>query len=98
MKMSNQLATTTQLQELAERFKLLIVNGKNLQGNEALALAQYSQMTDLNPFAGECYYLPGIGPGPGIAGWRKKADEQLEWEARKAAEPLARFWCDYEET
>lgn len=83
------------LEKMAERFKLLIVNGKNLTAPEALALAQYSIATDLNPFANECYYLPGIGPGPGIAGWRKKADEQLEWEARKAAEPLARFWCDY---
>lgn len=81
--------------KLAARIKLMIYNGKKLSDGEAEALAVYSMVNDLNPFVGECYYLPGIGPGPGIAGWRKKADEQLEYEARRAAQPSARFWCDY---
>ena len=83
--------------KLAEDLKAMIYNGKRLADAEALALAQYAVATQLNPFVGECYYLPGIGPGPGIAGWRKKADEQLEYEARRAAEPMARFWAEYTE-
>lgn len=84
-------------QQLAQRLKLMIANGKAMSDPEAMALAQYSIATDLNPFTGECYYMTGVGPGPGIAGWRKKAEEQLEYEAHRAAEPIARFWCDYEE-
>jgi hypothetical protein len=84
--------------KLAARIKLMIYNGKKLTDPECEALAIYSAVNDLNPFVGECYYLPGIGPSPGIAGWRKKADEQLEYEARRAACPSARFWCDYVET
>jgi hypothetical protein len=86
----NQLAA-----RVAERIKLMIYNGHKLSDPEAMALAQYAVATDLDPFVGECYYLPSIGPGPGIAGWRKKADEQLNYEREKAKEPLARFWCDY---
>ena len=81
----------------AERIKLMIYNGHRLQDSEAMALAQYAVATDLDPFVGECYYLPSIGPGPGIAGWRKKADEQLNYEREQAREPLARMWCDYTE-
>ena len=86
----NQLAA-----RVAERVKLMIYNGHKLSDPEAMALAQYAVATDLDPFVGECYYLPSIGPGPGIAGWRKKADEQLNYEREQAKEPLARFWCDY---
>lgn len=81
--------------QLASRLQLMIYNGKKLSPDETKALATYATVNDLNPFVGECYYLPGIGPTPGIAGWRKKADEQLEYEARRAACPSARFWCDY---
>ena len=84
--------------EIAARLKLMISNGKKLTNDEALALAQYSVATDLNPFLGECYYLPGMGPGPGIAGWRKKAQERLDEECKLANEPSSRFWVDYEET
>jgi hypothetical protein len=86
----NQLAA-----RVAELVKLMIYNGHKLSDPEAMALAQYAVATDLDPFVGECYYLPSIGPGPGIAGWRKKADEQLNYEREQAKEPLARFWCDY---
>jgi hypothetical protein len=82
-------------QHIAECIKLMIYNGHKLTDPEAMALAQYAVATDLDPFVGECYYLPAIGPGPGIAGWRKKADEQLNYEREQAHEPLARMWCDY---
>jgi hypothetical protein len=82
-------------EKLTARLKLMIFNGKKLSDDETKALATYAAINDLNPFVGECYFLPGVGPTPGIAGWRKKADEQLEYEARRAACPSARFWCDY---
>lgn len=102
--MTNQIITNTARalsfvtinpDQLAMRLKNLVSNGKKLANEEAIALAQYSVATGLNPFVGECYYLPGLGPGPGIAGWRVKAEEQLEYEAMKARMPAARFWCDY---
>lgn len=80
-------------EKVASRLKLMIVNGKRLQDQEALALAQYAIGTGLNPFLNECYYLPGIGPGPGIAGWRRKAQEQLDYEAKRADLPIAQVWA-----
>jgi hypothetical protein len=81
--------------ELALRIKYMIINGSKLADPEVFALAQYAAATDLNPFAQECYYLPGTGPVPGIAGWRKKANEQLVFEARDInfREPVG-FWVD----
>jgi len=93
--MTNQTAIAVTVEVMAERLKLMVQNGRKLSNEEALALGQYALVTGLDPFSGECYYLQNVGPGPGIAGWRRKAEEQLEYEARKAAEPLARFWCDY---
>lgn len=82
---------------LAKRLENMIANGKKLEPIERLALAQYAVATGLNPFVGECYFLPGVGPGPGIAGWRVKAEEQLEYEANKARIAYARFYCEYRE-
>lgn len=79
---------------LARQIRLMIQNGKQLQDHEAMALAQYAVATDLNPFAGECYYIPQVGPTPGIAGWRKKGQEQLEYEAAKANENGCHFWIE----
>lgn len=81
-------------ERVAARLKLMIVNGKKLTTDEALALAQYSIGTGLNPFLNEAYYIPGVGPGPGIAGWRRKAQEQLEYEAKQANLPAAQAWSD----
>jgi hypothetical protein len=79
---------------LAKQIKLMIVNGKVLSDPEAMALAQYAVSNDLNPFSGEAYYIPGVGPTPGVAGWRKKAQEQLEFEAHEAGEKGAHFWIE----
>lgn len=84
----------TSPESMAKRLKLMIVNGKKLNDDEAWALAQYSVATGLNPFVGECYNIPGVGPGPGVAGWRVKAHEQLEYEAQLTRTPLARFWIE----
>jgi hypothetical protein len=86
--------TVTKARELAQRIKYMIVNGNRLADAEVFALAQYSAANDLNPFAGECYYLPGTGPCPGIVGWRKKAQEQLNFEAAAQNETGAHMWTD----
>ena len=83
--------------EIATRIKYMIQNGRKLEDQEVYALAQYCAANDLNPFAGEAYYMPGAGPVPGIAGWRKKAQEQLNWEAENQKELGAHFWCDVRE-
>lgn len=87
-------AIQTKARDLASRLKFMIANGNKLEDKEVYALAQYSAANDLNPFAQECYYLPGIGPCPGIVGWRKKAQEQLIWEAEKAGVNGAHFWIE----
>jgi len=92
------LADRPLVRELGERLKLMVANGKRLTTDEALALAQYSVATDLSPFLNECYYLQNVGPGPGIAGYRRKANEELAHEAQLAHEPNSRFWCDYTDT
>lgn len=85
------------VREMAYRVKSLVAGGKRLNDDEAIALAQYAVATGLNPFIGECYYMPGIGPIPGVSGWRKKADEQLEYERKQARSPFARWWVDFVE-
>ena len=92
-------ASRTQImaREFAQRLKYMIVNGSKLQDNEVYALAQYASATGLDPFANECWYIPGKGPGPGIAGWRKKAQEQLEYEAKDAKEDGAHYWTEFSE-
>ncbi|MCK9599032.1 MAG: recombinase RecT [Sphaerochaeta sp.] len=67
-----------------KRLRFMIVNGKRLTDNEIWALAQYAAATGLDPFSQECYYIPEVGPAPGIKGWRRKAEEQLEYEATLA--------------
>lgn len=104
MQVNNQLSTQTRSTALAtgdvagmaQKLRYMIQNGAKLADQEVMALAQYSVANDLNPFAQECYYLPGKGPCPGIVGWRKKAQEQLDWESAQAHEPGAHFWVEYE--
>jgi hypothetical protein len=81
--------------DLAQRLKYMIVNGNKLSDNEVYSLAQYAAANGLNPFAGECYYLPGTGPCPGVAGWRTKAQDQLDYEAKLAGQAGGNMWCDY---
>lgn len=82
--------------DLAQRLKYMIVNGNKLSDNEVYSLAQYAAANGLNPFAGECYYLPSVGPCPGVAGWRTKAQDQLDYEAKLANQAGGNMWCEYE--
>lgn len=81
--------------DMAERLKYMIVNGNKLQDKEIYALAQYAATTGLDPFSGECWYFPDKGPTPGIAGWRRKGQEQLEYEAQNAKLAGAYIWYEY---
>lgn len=80
---------------VAGRIKRMITNGKSLADHEAIALAHYSVTNDLNPFIGECYYLPGTGPTPGVLGFRRKAQEQMEHECRIAGVPFATYQVEF---
>jgi len=71
-------------QEQMEIAKRLIVNGKKLQDDEVRALAVYTAQTGLNISMNECYYMPGTGPIPGIAGIRRLAKEAAMAEANDA--------------
>lgn len=59
----------------AGRIKLMVRGGNSLATGEARALAQISQVTGLNPFIGEVWYIPGKGPMIGIAGARRLFNE-----------------------
>jgi len=60
----------------AKRIKVMVKGGEKLSDNEAMALAQVSLVTKLNPFIGEVWYIPGKGPMVGIAGARRYNNEQ----------------------
>lgn len=61
---------------MAQRFKIALRGGEKLTTNEALALAQVARTTNLNPFTGEIWYIPGKGTMIGIAGARRLWKEQ----------------------
>lgn len=89
------LVDFSQVDEIANRLKLMIMGGRQLVAPEAMALALYAKHTGLDPFNGEAYYIPGKGPGPGIMGIRRKAFEQLEYEASMLRDsPPARYWLE----
>lgn len=80
---------------LLTRVKRMIVNGKNLSDNEAIALVDFSMTNDLNPLIGEAYCIPGVGCTPGDAGWKRKASEQLWEELEAAGVPDGYYHIDY---
>jgi len=94
-----QKLTTPEIQkarEYAYQLKQMIVGGKKLSDTEVYALANYASANGLNPFAGECYYLPNVGPCPGVAGWRTKAQDQLDFEAEKMGWKGGNMWVTYQ--
>src|SRR5258706_5569181 len=52
----------------AKRIKQMMRGGEKLTINDAMSLAQFSKVTGLNPFIGECWWIPGSGAMVGIAG------------------------------
>jgi len=82
---------TEDVKETVRKLMRLAPGGNRLNTNEATDLAVYSMMNDLNPFNGEAYNLPGVGPIAGIYGYRRKANE---WLAANYG-PTERFWCEF---
>lgn len=66
-----QYGSRTEVASLADRIKIMVPGGDKLSKNEALALAQVALGTQLNPFLGEVWYIPGKGPMVGIKGARR---------------------------
>jgi hypothetical protein len=64
-----------EISALAKRIKTMLPGGDKLSDNEALALAQVATVTQLNPFIGEVWYIPGKGPMIGIKGARRMENE-----------------------
>lgn len=73
---------------LANRIKVMVPGGQKLSDNEAMALAQVSTVTKLNPFIGEIWYIPGKGPMIGIKGARRLDQEST---AKKGGYSFPRF-------
>ena len=67
--------TSEDIHAMARRIKLMCKGGDKLREDEALALAQVATVTNLNPFIGEVWYIPGSGPMIGIAGARRTDQE-----------------------
>jgi hypothetical protein len=65
------------LEQLAKRIQVMCPGGDKLTLPEALALAQVSTVTRLNPFIGEVWYISGRGPMVGIRGARRYGNEQI---------------------
>lgn len=70
---------------LAKRIKVMVPGGNKLQDYEAQALAQVSLVTQLNPFIGEIWYIPGRGPMIGIKGARRVGNDALKRAAGDSA-------------
>lgn len=68
--------TKEELTTMAVRFKTALRGGDKLNNNELIALAQITNITHLNPFIGELWYIPGKGPMIGIAGARRLWNEK----------------------
>ena len=66
-----------EISALAKRIKTMLPGGEKLSEPDALALAQFSTITRLNPFAGECWLIPGKGPMVGIKGARRMENEDM---------------------
>lgn len=69
------------VKELGERVKRFLPGGADMTAEDALSFAQISIAQNLNPFAREIWYIPGIGTVTGIQGYRKMAKRQAHYSA-----------------
>ena len=67
---------SSEIMEMAKRYRSALPGGDKLAQNEVIALAQVAKVTGLNPFVKELWYIPGKGPMIGIAGARRLWNEQ----------------------
>lgn len=100
------MATNTQITDLAlgsygdiqgfaGRIKQMMRGGEKLQPSDAMSLAQFASVTGLNPFIGECWWIPGSGAMIGIAGARR-LDQQRAIEKGGYSFPVVTS-CPYDE-
>lgn len=73
---TRELVRTDRAKDIAAKIKLAVPGGAGLSDNEALSLATFAITSGLNPFTGECWYIPKKGPMAGIKGLRRKSSEQ----------------------
>lgn len=79
--MTNSIQTygsNDEINTMAGRFRVAVKGGDKLTNNEAVALAQVAKVTNLNPFIGEIWGIPGKGTMIGIAGARRLFAEQTD--------------------
>jgi hypothetical protein len=81
-----------EIRSMTQKLMRLTSGGRNLSGNQAAELAIYCWMTDLNPFNDEAYYMQNVGPRPGVAGVRRKAQDYL---AATSSTQDDRFWVEF---
>jgi len=84
-----------EIKQTARKLLKMSTGGGRLSSEQAVDLAVYSIITGLNPFNGECYWLDKVGPIPGIAGYRVKAQEWLIATSDSRTPP--RVWEEYRE-
>jgi hypothetical protein len=65
-----------ELSAFATRIKSMMRGGEKMTPADALSLAQFSKVTGLSPFVGECWWIPGSGAMVGIAGARRLDQER----------------------
>jgi len=82
---------TIEIKSMAHKLMKLTPGGRNLNADQAVELAVYCYMTDLNPFNGEAYYMPNVGVIPGVSGIRRKANEYLAL----TSSPDDRFFIEF---
>jgi hypothetical protein len=82
-----------EIKEAARKLMRLTPNGNRLSVDQATDLAVYAFVTGLNPFNNECYYMEKVGPIPGIAGYRVKAQNWLLSTTKWTTAP--RIWEEY---
>jgi len=83
---------TKQLSAMAAKVKRLSPGGQRLTDDQVLDLSAFCLINDLNPFDGEAYYIPGVGPTPGVSAWRKRAIEHL---IRSSNDATANFHAEF---
>lgn len=73
------------IESYAKRIKTMMRGGEKLTINDAMSLAQFSKVTGLNPFIGECWWIPGSGAMVGIAGAIRLDQERASREGSSSS-------------
>src|SRR3990167_247696 len=81
-----------QIKEMTRKVMRMTPGGKRLNADQALELAVYCWVNQLNPFEGEAYFALEMNQVlPGIAGYRRKATEYMQ----RIYGSGGNFWLEY---